>query len=80
MCSQISDFDRLPQSYQEMLDVIQGVIPLTINSVLASIDAIFATREACLEQECGVDADGLAQLRERFPEPRSLFSSNRTWR
>ena len=62
-----------------MLDVMQGVIPLSINSVLASIDANYATRETYLEQECGVDADGLAQLRERYLEPRSLFSLNRIW-
>lgn len=64
----VEDFDALPERTQQLYDIMQGVIPEACQSVLASIDASYPTREDWLQQECGLSADGIAELRKRYLE------------
>ena len=66
--SQVPDFEKLPKPYQELYDVVQGVVALSIKSVLASVDANYATRDRYLLEECGMGAAELTRLRDRYLE------------
>lgn len=64
--AQVPHLDQLPASYQDYPNLMQGVLAQAIQSVLASIDANYATRESYLRQEFGLDGWHIVLLRNRY--------------